>query len=85
MTKKKKIIIVTRKLPLEVETRMQELFDPQFNTTEQPLNREEMIKAVQTAEVLVPTVSDKIDAELISHAGPQLKICLLYTSPSPRD
>ena len=74
MTKKKKIIIVTRKLPLEVETRMQELFDPQFNTTEQPLSREEMIKAVQTAEVLVPTVSDKIDAELISHAGPQLKM-----------
>ena len=53
---------------------MQELFDPQFNETEQPLSKEEMIKAVQTAEVLVPTVSDKIDAELISHAGTQLKM-----------
>ena len=74
MTKKKKIIIVTRKLPHEVEARMQELFDPRFNETEQPLSQEELIKAVQTAEVLVPTVSDKIDAKLISHAGPQLKM-----------
>lgn len=74
MMKKKPIIIVTRKLPGEVESRMSELFDARFNTSEQAMTREELVAAVKTADVLVPTVTDNIDKDLIGQAGPQLKL-----------
>jgi glyoxylate reductase len=67
-------IIVTRKLPDVVETRLRELFDAQLNVEDKPLSREELIQAVKTAEVLVPTVTDRIDRAVLSQAGPQLKL-----------
>jgi glyoxylate reductase len=70
----KKLVIVTRKLPDSVETRMRELFDAQLNLTDQPLSREEFIKAMQTADVLVPTITDRIDAAMLEQAGPKLKL-----------
>jgi glyoxylate reductase len=67
-------IIVTRKLPEVVETRLRELFDAQLNVEDKPLSRDELIQAVKTAEVLVPTVTDRIDRAVLSQAGPQLKL-----------
>lgn len=67
-------VIVTRKLPETVETRMGELFDVRLNTTDAPLSREALASAMQEADVLVPTVTDKIDADLINEAGPKLKL-----------
>jgi len=67
-------IIVTRKLPEVVETRLRELFDAQLNLDDKPLSREELIEAVKTADVLVPTVTDRIDRAVLSQAGPQLKL-----------
>jgi glyoxylate reductase len=67
-------IIVTRKLPEVVETRLRELFDAQLNLEDKPLSREELIEAVKTADVLVPTVTDRIDRGVLSQAGPQLKL-----------
>lgn len=67
-------IVVTRKLPDAVETRMMELFDARLNLDDVPLSHEEMIMAVQSAEILVPTVTDNIDAEVIHSAGDQLKM-----------
>jgi glyoxylate reductase len=67
-------IIVTRKLPDVVETRLRELFDAELNLEDKPLSREELIHAVKTADVLVPTVTDRIDRAVLSQAGPQLKL-----------
>jgi glyoxylate reductase len=70
----KPLVIVTRKLPDEVETRMRELFDARLNIDDQPLSATELAEAVKAADVLVPTVTDKIDRALIAQAGPQLKL-----------
>jgi glyoxylate reductase len=67
-------IVVTRKLPDAVETRMMELFDARLNLDDIPLSHEELIMAVQSAEILVPTVTDNVDAEVINSAGDQLKM-----------
>jgi glyoxylate reductase len=67
-------VYITRKLPDPVEARMRELFDAEFNVTDQQRSRPELLSAIKTAEVLVPTVSDIIDAELIDQAGPSLKL-----------
>jgi glyoxylate reductase len=72
--RKRPLVIVTRKLPDVVETRMMELFDVRLNLDDTPMTREQLIDAVGAAEVLVPTVTDRIDAEIINAAGPQLKL-----------
>lgn len=68
------LVIVTRKLPEPVEARMRELFDARFNETDKPLTNAELVEALRTADVLVPTVTDRIDARLIAQAGEQLKL-----------
>jgi glyoxylate reductase len=71
---KKPLVIVTRKLPEAVETRMRELFDARINLDDRAMSRAELTEAVKIAQVLVPTVTDQIDRSLISQAGPQLKL-----------
>jgi glyoxylate reductase len=71
---KKPLVIVTRKLPEVVETRMRELFDARLNLEDKPMSRAELVEAARTAHVLVPTVTDRIDRALIAQAGPQLKL-----------
>ena len=71
---KKPLVIVTRKLPDAVETRMRELFDARLNVEDRPFGQSELTNALKTAHVLVPTVTDRIDRALISQAGPQLKL-----------
>jgi glyoxylate reductase len=73
-TAERPLIIVTRKLPEVVETRLRELFDARLNIGDQPLSREELVQAVKTADVLVPTVTDRVDRSVLSQAGPQLKL-----------
>jgi glyoxylate reductase len=74
MGRKKPLVIVTRKLPGAVETRMCELFETRLNIDDKPLPRSALAEVLGNAEVLVPTVTDRIDAELIELAGPQLKL-----------
>ncbi|MBB3809655.1 2-hydroxyacid dehydrogenase [Pseudochelatococcus contaminans] len=76
--KKKPLVVVTRRLPESVETRMRELFDARLNVDDKPLTTEELVEAVKIADVLVPTISDRVDAELLAHAGPQLKLIANY-------
>ena len=71
---KRRLVIVTRRLPDVVETRMRELFDAQLNVDDQPMKQADLIAAAQTAEVLVPTVTDRIDRAVLAAAGPQLKL-----------
>ena len=60
MTRRKPSVFVTRKLPDVVETRMMELFDAHLNVTDTPVSKEELMAAVSSYEVLVPTVTDNM-------------------------
>jgi glyoxylate reductase len=71
---KKPIVVVTRKLPDSIELRMRELFDARLNTDDMPMPAAQLVDAVKTADVLVPTVTDRIDAALLSKAGEQLRL-----------
>ncbi len=73
-TSKKLKVVVTRKLPEPVETRMRELFEAELNLDDKPLSEADLIKAVQAADVLVPTVTDRIDSRVLQAAGPRLKL-----------
>jgi glyoxylate reductase len=70
----KPVVIVTRKLPDVVETRMRELFDAKLNVDDKPMSQTQLVEAVKVADVLVPTVTDRIDRAVISQAGPQLRL-----------
>src|SRR5271156_5244135 len=72
--RRKPLVVVTRKLPDHVETRMRELFDTHLNENDKPMDRTELIEAVKTAEILVPTVTDQIDAAVLTQAGEQLRL-----------
>jgi glyoxylate reductase len=74
MRSKRPFVIVTRKLPDPIETRMMELFACRLNLDDKPFGKSELIDAVGRAEVLVPTVTDRIDAEVLAAAGPRLKL-----------
>ncbi len=74
MSKRKPLVIVTRKLPDVVETRMMELFNARLNSDDHPFSRAELVEAVKQAEVLVPTVTDRIDKAVIGQAGDGLKL-----------
>ncbi|MGE0213711.1 MAG: 2-hydroxyacid dehydrogenase [Parvibaculaceae bacterium] len=74
MATRKPLVIVTRKLPDVVETRMRELFNTRLNDDDHPRSQAELIEIVKSAEVLVPTVTDRIDKGVIMQAGPQLKL-----------
>ena len=67
-------VIVTRRLPDPVETRLMELFDSKLNLDDTPLTQDELKDAVQNCDILVPTVTDTIDADVINAAGPDLKL-----------
>jgi glyoxylate reductase len=71
-------VVVTRRLPEAVETRMKELFDVQLRDDDTPMTRAELIEAIASADVLVPTVTDHIDAGLIAQAGPQMRLIANY-------
>jgi glyoxylate reductase len=76
--RKKPLVVITRKLPDQVETRMRELFDARLNVGDRPLTQPELVAAVREADVLVPTITDRIDAALIAQAGEQLKLIANY-------
>jgi glyoxylate reductase len=71
---KKPLVIVTRKLPDSVETRMRELFDTRLNLEDKPMTQSQLGEALKVADVLVPTVTDRIDAPVLKEAGPNLKL-----------
>ncbi len=78
MSKKRLSVVVTRRLPDAVETRLSELFDVKLRAEDVPMTRTELGEAMKTADVLVPTVTDDIDAALIGQAGEQLKLIANY-------
>jgi glyoxylate reductase len=71
---KKPLVVVTRKLPDSVETRMRELFETRLNLDDKPMSQAELVEAVRTADVIVPTVTDEIDRSVLSQSGAKLKL-----------
>jgi D-isomer specific 2-hydroxyacid dehydrogenase, catalytic domain len=74
MSKHKPTVVVTRKLPQVVETRMMELFQTKLSADDHAMTKAELVEAVKTADVLVPTVTDRIDKSILMQAGDQLKL-----------
>jgi glyoxylate reductase len=72
--RKRPLVVVTRRLPDVIETRMRELFDARLNLDDKPMQPADLIEAVKSADVLVPTVTDEIDARVLAEAGPNLKL-----------
>ena len=70
MAATKPLVIVTRKLPDAIETRMRELFDARLNVDDHPMDQAELIEAVQKADVLVPTITDRIDSKVLVRGRP---------------
>ena len=78
MPKERLSVVVTRRLPEAVETRLSELFDVRLREDDRPMTRTELVEAVKTADVLVPTLTDVIDAGLIAQASEKLKLIANY-------
>ncbi len=74
MAVKKPLVIVTRKLPAPVETRLMELFDTRLNMSDEPMSSEELVEAMKVADVVVPTVTDRIGPAMLEQAGGNLKL-----------
>jgi glyoxylate reductase len=75
---KKPKVIITRRLQDRVEKRMKELFNVDLSSAEYPLSKKELLSAVKEADILVPTIGDKIDASILSAAGSNLKLIANY-------
>src|SRR3974390_3708881 len=71
---KKPLVVVTRKLPDSVELRMRELFDARLNPDDKPMTHAELAEVVKTADALVPPVTDRIDASILSKTGERLQL-----------
>src|SRR4029078_6716610 len=71
---RKPLVIVTRKLPDQIELRMRELFDTRLHPDDKPMTHAQAGGDVKSADVLVPTVTDRIDASVLSKSGEQLKL-----------
>lgn len=78
MSKPKLTVVVTRRLPEAVETRLCELFDVRLREDDAPMTRADLVAAMKSADVLVPTVTDDIDSTLIAQAGDRLKLIANY-------
>ncbi len=78
MPLKRLSVVVTRRLPDPVETRLKELFDAELRETDTRMGRDELVEAMMRADVLVPTVTDHIDASMLAQAGERLKLIANY-------
>jgi glyoxylate reductase len=74
MSRSKIKVIVTRRLPEPVETRMSELVDVELNTTDAPMTIEQLCDAAGRCDVLVPTVTDKIDGRVLARAADRMRL-----------
>ena len=74
MAQSKPVVVVTRRLPDVIETRMMELFDTRLNLSDHAMSQSELIELAKDADVLVPTVTDRIDSGVLSQAGPNLRL-----------
>jgi len=73
-------VVVTRRLPEPVEKRLSDLFDVKLRPDDSPMSREELTEALRDANVVIPTVTDQIDAGMLAQAGPDMRLIASYGS-----
>ena len=78
MARDRLTVVVTRRLPERVETRLSELFDARLSAEDRPMDREALAAAMADADVLVPTITDRIDSALLARAGDRLRLIANY-------
>lgn len=78
MTQSRLSVVVTRRLPEKVEARLSELFDVTLNASDTPFSRDNLLEAMTNADVLVPTLNDMIDAEMLAQARGKLRMIANY-------
>jgi lactate dehydrogenase-like 2-hydroxyacid dehydrogenase len=71
-------IVLTRRWPKPVEDHLRQTYDLKSNDNDEPMNRAQLASALQTADALCPTVTDRIDAELLSTANIKTRIIASY-------
>ena len=71
-------VAVTRRLPQPVESRMAELFDVRLRDVDVKMSRDELAQAMRDCDVLVPTVTDRVDAALLAQSGERLRLIANY-------
>jgi glyoxylate reductase len=71
-------VVVTRRLPAPVENRLKELFDVELNESDTPFTRDQLVAAMQRADVLVPTLNDTLDQRVLAQAGDRLRLIANY-------
>ena len=74
MAREKPVVVVTRRLPASIEARMGDLFDVRLSPDDKPMSAEALVEAAQSADVLVTTITDRVDASLLSRLGPRLRL-----------
>jgi glyoxylate reductase len=80
LARTKPVVVVTRKLPEPIEKRMSELFETRLNVDDHPFGEGELAAALESAEVLVPTITDRLNAAMLAHAGPRLKLIAAFAN-----
>ena len=80
MTQNSPTVVITRKLPDAIETRMMELFKVDLNLDDHEFSREELIAAVKRADILVSAVTDKLDADVLNQAGEHLRLIASFST-----
>ncbi len=78
MAGKRLSVVVTRRLPEVVETRLTELFDVSLRDSDTPMSRDALVQAMAGADVIVPCITDRIDAGMLGQAGGRLKLIANY-------
>jgi lactate dehydrogenase-like 2-hydroxyacid dehydrogenase len=59
-------VVVTRRLPAAVEEQLRREFDVTFNADDHPLTADELREALRSADGVLPTVSDRLGADVLS-------------------
>tara|TARA_B100001179_G_scaffold204647_1_gene167507 strand:- start:1504 stop:2520 length:1017 start_codon:yes stop_codon:yes gene_type:complete len=67
-------VVVTRALSPSIQQRMDELFDCRFNESDEPMSRDDLVEAMRECDVLVPTVTDRIDGSMLEAAGDRMRL-----------
>jgi len=73
-------VVVTRRLPEPVERRLADLFDVRLRDSDAQMTKAEIVEAMKSADVIVPSVTDTIDAGMMAQAGPDLKLIASYSA-----
>ncbi len=67
-------VVVTRKWPSEVEAQLKDLYDVQFNESDIPMTSDELKHALQSADALLPTVTDALTSDVLSVENKRARI-----------